>query len=165
MNSFEEGSSYGSYYYSSYWTSPYDVGKDLVRAALRILKEESGIIDETLSNKVTKQATPLGPLTKNTSPGVLKTFFQRLLLGLPIVSAGSLVHMLLSFPLLGPVHWIARYRGNRGRRDNTRDVAAVVIVVLLIVGAARALWAVYELTQRLTKRVLLRAEDAILEVN
>jgi hypothetical protein len=144
MNAFEEGSSYGSSgsYFYSYWTLPYDVGQDLVRAALRILKEESGILDPTFSTRVTNSAhqTPLAApeeVTRAASSGVLKTFLQRLLLGLPIVSAGSLVHMLLSFPLLGPVHWIARYRGNRARRDSTRDVAAVVVVVLLLVGAAR----------------------------
>lgn len=29
----------------------------------------------------------------------------------------------------------------------------------------RALWKVYDFTQKITKRLLLRAEDAILEVN
>lgn len=147
MNAFEEGSSSSTYFYSPYWTSPYDVGQDLVRAALRILQEESGIIDPSLLPKASKSTTPrrppMGPLNapdaaKIVPSGYLRSFFQRILLGLPIVGAGSLVHMLLSFPLLGPVHWLARYRGNRGRRrENTRDVAAVVIVVLLVVGAAR----------------------------
>jgi hypothetical protein len=46
--------------------------------------------------------------------------------------------MLLSFGFLGPVHWLARFRGNRRRDNNTRDVAAVIIIVLLVVGAARS---------------------------
>ena len=58
-------------------------------------------------------------------------------LGLPLVGAGSLVHMRLSLPLLGPLHWLARYRGNRTRRGESRDAAAVVVIVLLLVGAAR----------------------------
>jgi hypothetical protein len=154
MSAFEEGSSSSTYFYSPYWTSPYDVGQDLVRAALRILQEESGIIDPSLLSKASKSTAsrrpPMGPPNVSdssmiTPPGYLKSFLQRILLGLPIVGAGSLVHMLLSFPLLGPVHWLARYRGNqRGRRrENTRDVAALVIVVLLVVGAARCCSALF----------------------
>jgi len=82
-----------------------------------------------------------------------------------MVGAGSLVQMLLSAPLIGPLQWIARQRGTRRRRDNGRDLAAAVIIALLVVGALRALYQVYRYTENLSKKLLLRAEDAILEVN
>lgn len=89
--------------------------------------------------------------------------------------------MLMSLPFLNPIHYLARYRSRR--RDGSRDVASLVIVILLIVGAARfiafhpfflsethrkktrALYKVYQITQSTTKRLLIRAEDAVLEVN
>jgi hypothetical protein len=186
-SAFEEPTSY--YYTSMFYVSPFEVAQDLVRAAFRILKDETGS-DEFFSKiskaRGTDSAGPLSPPIPRPSPGVIKGLIRRFVLGLPIVGAGSLVHMLLSFGFLGPVHWLARFRGNRRRDSNTRDIAAVIIIVLLVVGAARsvhlglflsknyllqsylthrALYKVYEWTQSLTKRLLLRAEDAILEVN
>jgi len=167
MSVFEEPSwSSDSYFYSYYYISPWDVGKDLIRAALRIMKDENGFDfneDALFTRSTAKVNVP--PVVARTPPGILKRFLKRFILGLPIVGASSLVHMLLSLPFLGPVHWLARYRGNRSRRGDTRDVAAMVVIVLLLVGAARALYKVYEFTQRQTQRILLRAEDAILEVN
>ncbi|OBZ79043.1 E3 ubiquitin-protein ligase MARCH11 [Grifola frondosa] len=43
-------------------------------------------------------------------------------------------------------------------------LVALLVIAVVLVGAARALYKVYQLTERLTKRLLLRAEDAILEV-
>jgi len=168
MTVFEEPSwsSNSYFFYSSYYISPWDVVKDLIRAALRILKEENGFdFDESalFTRSTTRSNVP--PAVARAPPGFFKRFIKRFLLGLPVVGAGSLVHMLLSLPFLGPVHWLARYRGNRSRRGDTRDAAAMVVVVLLLVGAARALYKVYEFTQRQTQRLLSRAEDAILEVN
>ncbi|EIN14136.1 hypothetical protein PUNSTDRAFT_95736 [Punctularia strigosozonata HHB-11173 SS5] len=150
-----------TYYYSSYggfWTSPWDVGRDLIRAFLRILRDEPGIIDKTTLSSVRARSRAGSP------PGLVWRLITRFLLGLPVVGAVSVVQLLLSMQLLGPVHWIARYRGNRRRGDN-RDVAALIVLALLIAGAARALYQVYRWTERWTKRLLLRAEDAILEVN
>ncbi|TFY68375.1 hypothetical protein EVG20_g3587 [Dentipellis fragilis] len=153
------------YFFSPFWTNPIDVGHELVRAALRILQDDSiGIIDPGTFNPQAR-VTPRVPFQPRAPPGLLKRLIQRFMLGLPVVGAGSLVHMLLSLPVLGPVHWLARFRGGRSRRrSGTRDAAAIVIVFLLFVGACRALYKVYQLTESLTKRVLLRAEDIILEV-
>ncbi|KAK0506349.1 hypothetical protein EDD18DRAFT_1123013 [Armillaria luteobubalina] len=109
--------------------------------------------------------TMMGATREPSPPGVLRNVIQRFLLGLPLIGAGSLIHMFLSLPFLGPLHWLARYRGNRRRNNNSRDITALIIIALIIVGAARALYKVYQLTQKVTKRLLLRAEDAILEVN
>lgn len=103
--------------------------------------------------------------------------------GLPIIGAVSLVQMMLSLPLLGtrkdrhsaclvltwtrgPLQWLARYRGrSRSNNRGTRDAAAAIVMGLLLLGALRVLWRVYKLTEDVSKRVLARAEDAILEVN
>ena len=140
MSVFEEPSwsSTSYFFYSYYYISPWDVGKDLIRAALRILKDQNGFDfdeDALLTQSTTKVNVP--PVVARPPPGIFKRFIKRFMLGLPIVGASSLVQMLLSVPFLGPVHWLARYRGNRSRRGDTRDVAAMVVIVLLLVGAAR----------------------------
>ncbi|KIK70904.1 hypothetical protein GYMLUDRAFT_148344 [Collybiopsis luxurians FD-317 M1] len=141
---------------SSYWFyDPTEVLHDLVRASLRILQDEESIFHtESL-------LTP--PDTVQAAPSVLTRLIQRFLVGLPLIGASSLIHMMVSLPLIGPVHWLARFRGRR--RNNDRDISALIIALLIVVGVARALYAVYQITQSITKRMLLRAEDAILEVN
>lgn len=180
--------SHRTYIYSSYgyglFTSPWEVASDLIRAFLRIIKDERGIIDDTFlsSSRPIKYDARAATEIPVAPPGILRRFVTRFLLGLPVVGAASIVHLLLSMPLLGPVHWIARYRGNR-RRGDSKDIAALIVLALLAVGAvrypchltrpsaclivrypSRALYKVYRLTEKWTKRLLLRAEDAILEV-
>lgn len=146
------------------WTNPYSVGRDLVRAALRIIQDETGGLfdpDAFLDSTAPERAETLS------DRGIVWRFVRRCILGLPVVGAASLVHMLFSLPLLGPLQWIARSRGNRGRRggSGSRDTAAVVIIFLLAVGALRVVYQVYRFTESVTKRILLRAEESILEVN
>lgn len=160
MGALEEPSWHTESYYYSYYISPWSVGKDLVRAALRILKEESGLEfddDRLLASRPPRMRTDSATTTSvpPSPPSTLQIFLKRFswvsvllihimctdhrptVLGLPMVGAGSLVHMMLSLPLLGPLHWLARYRGNRSRRGDSRDAAAMVVIVLLLVGAAR----------------------------
>lgn len=179
MSAFEEPT-----YQSLFFISPIEVAQDLITAAFRVLRDGElvGTFEEPIFSHKSTTAIKI-PLPRP-PPGVLKRFIRRFILGLPLVGASSLVQMLLSFGALGPVQWIARYRGSRNRRNNnSRDIAALIIISLLLVGAARylffishrprgdqrstyrALYAVYQFTQVLTKRALLRAEDAILEVN
>jgi len=167
--------SYGSYSSSTVyfttgggywtWTNPYTVGRDLVRAALRIIQDETGGI----LNPDTLLTSP-GPASAaaevTSERGFIGRFVRRFVLGLPVVGAASLIQMLFSLPLLGPIQWIARSRGNRGRGSSgSRDTAAVVIIFLLAIGALRVIYQVYKFTEKVTKRVLLRAEASILEVN
>lgn len=141
MSSLDEPSYYSS---SFFYVSPFETASDLIRAALRILRDEdnvAAIIDDSVMSKIYRSRGsgapgPLDPPVPRTPPGILKRFIRRFILGLPIIGAGSIVHMLLSLPFLGPVQWIARYRGNR-RRGNSRDMAALIVVLLLVVGAAR----------------------------
>jgi len=145
------------------WTNPYTVGRDLVRAALRIIQEESGGIFDADAFLTSSSPDNVEAVTER---GIVWRFVRRFILGLPVVAAASLIQMLFSLPLLGPIQWIARSRGNRGRRDRgSRDTAAVVIIFLLVIGALRVIYQVYRFTEALTKRLLLRAEASILEVN
>ncbi len=111
------------------------MGRDLVRAALRILQDEAGGVfdpDALLPSFTSDDAETVS------NHGAVWRFARRIVLGLPVVGAASLIHMLFSLPLLGPIQWIARSRGNRGRRNNgSRDTAAVVIILLLAIGALR----------------------------
>jgi hypothetical protein len=46
--------------------------------------------------------------------------------------------MLLSVGFLNPIHIIARYRSNNRRRgDSSRDVVSLIIIGLILIGAAR----------------------------
>ncbi|KAH9047628.1 hypothetical protein EDB84DRAFT_467910 [Lactarius hengduanensis] len=145
------------------WTNPYSVGRDLVRAALRIIQDETGGLfdpDAFSSSTAPESAETLS------NPGIVWRFIRRFILGLPVVGAASLIHMLFSLPLLGPLQWIARSRGTRGRQGSrSGDTASMVILFLLAVGALRVVYQVYKLTESVTKRILLRAEESILEVN
>ncbi|KAK7064290.1 RING-CH-type domain-containing protein [Favolaschia claudopus] len=135
-----------NYYYRSsffgyggfFFVSPFDVARDIVRAGLRILQDTDS------------QVFGHGDVPSDAST--------------PLIGGGSIVHMLLSAPLLSPLQFLARYRSNSRRRESSRDIASLIIVGLILLGAVRALIKVYDFTQSVTKRILLRAEDAILEV-
>ncbi len=140
MSAFEQPTTSSYYSWSFFYVSPFEVAQDLVVAALRILRE-GGIdgLDVAIPSPSTttlgRQAGHSPRLPSN--PGSIKRFIKRFLLGLPLIGAGSLVHLLLSVGFLVPVQWLARYRGNRNRREGSRDLAALVVVALLVVGALR----------------------------
>ncbi|KAL6309879.1 zf-C3HC4-domain-containing protein [Sparassis latifolia] len=142
------GSTYSLYY-------PFEMFQNLVRATIRILIDD-GLLDESVVQQL-MNGTSTG--ASHGSPSLLRRLLRRFLLGLPVVGAGSVAHMLLSVPL--PFHWL-RIR-SRVVRDS-RDLVALAIVAVVLMGAARALYKVYKITERLTQYLLLRAEDAILEV-
>lgn len=136
MSSFEEPGN--DYYYSFFYISPFQVAQDLITAAFRILKDGNvDIFDEAVSY-TTSKGTTRSPIARQ-PPGLLRRFVRRFLLGLPLVGAGSIVQLLLSVGGLAPVRWVARFRGSRNRRnDNSRDIAALIIITLVVLGAARS---------------------------
>lgn len=139
MAAFEEPSSY--YSYSFFYISPIQVFQDLVTAAFRVLRDGdvAGILDDVSFTSPTRTSNSTPPTRPKQTPGLIMRFIRRFVLGLPLVGAGSLVHLLLSVQMLAPVQWLARYRGQRNRRDNSRDIAALIVIGLLVVGAARYL--------------------------
>lgn len=133
----ERGSSDAHYTlsYSPYYLNPIDVFRDLVASTLSILNDELGIIDETTVSPA--RASHLVEVISKPS-GLTARLLKRFLLGLPLIGMGSLVQMIISLPFLGPVQWLARLRrGGRSRRDSGRDTTGIIILVLLLVGAAR----------------------------
>ena len=171
----EDQPTFGSTYF---FISPIDVAQDLIRAAIRILRDQDLLASDYLYPQYDARASMRIP----EPPGLLKRFIRRFVLGLPMIGAGSLMHMLFSMPVLAPLQWIARWRGNRSRRGNSTDMAATIIAVVIIVGAMRlaifvhqsmlcshpnlrALYKVYCLTRKVSERLLLYAENVILEVS
>lgn len=134
---FEQGVSEDSYVFS-YYFYPIDTFKDLVSSTLSILNDEFGIIEQLGSHHRGSQPRPT-PLTAEPD-GLVIRLFKKFLLGLPLVGIGSLIQMILSMPILGPVHWIARYRSSRGRRGSTRDMTAIIIVGLMLIGSLRFIY-------------------------
>lgn len=128
----EEQSMFGTTYF---FVSPIDVAQDLIRAAIRILRDQDILPPEL---EVSRSLRAPIPARLPKPPGLLGRFIRRFLLGLPMVGVGSLIHMILTLPFMGPLQWIARWRGNRTRRGNERDLAAVVIVIFIVIGATRS---------------------------
>ncbi|KAE9408174.1 hypothetical protein BT96DRAFT_24912 [Gymnopus androsaceus JB14] len=149
---FQRPSSSGFYIFSSsYWfEDPVEAARDIVRAALGILQDENGVLFDARS-----RSTGAPSATTQGSPG----FLARLIIGLPLLGASSLVQM-LSFSLISPIRWLARRR----RNNDSRDASALIIAVLICIGCARALYQVYRFTESISKRLLLRAEEIIVEV-
>ncbi|KAI0756882.1 zf-C3HC4-domain-containing protein [Daedaleopsis nitida] len=142
--------------YSFTFYYPLEIFRNLVKMTVGILADDRLIDDTMLRRRMGSSRSQ----ESRTPPGLIQRLFRRFLLGLPVVGAGSIAHMLLSFPL--PFHWL-RFRTRRAGRES-RDLMALVILAIVLAGAARALYKVYQLTERVTRRLLLRAEDAILEV-
>jgi len=133
MSAFEKPSTSSWFFY----VSPFEVAQDLVAAAFRVIQdgELSDIFAEPMyqSAQTRRSSKDLIP----SPPGIVKRFIRRFIIGLPLVGAGSVVHMLLSLQMLAPVQFIARYRANRRNRNNSKDIAALIIVGLLVFGAVR----------------------------
>ena len=130
-------------YYNPFYSNPLAVAQDLVTAAFRVMRDGdlADIIEDNIrrpSTTVRSSGAPIVPSTPRPRPGIIMRFIQRFIIGLPLVGAGSLVHLLLSVQILAPVQWLARYRGSRNRRNTgSRDIAALIVISLLVVGALR----------------------------
>ena len=116
-----------SYSFSVYY--PYEVFRNLIKMTIGILADD-GMISVTVVRQRTRTyqvKQPQGP------PSLLGRFIRRFLLGLPVVGAGSIAHMLLSIPL--PFHWL-RFRTRRTGRQS-KDLMALIVLAVVLAGAAR----------------------------
>jgi len=139
---------------------PWETFREVVRTAVCVLTDIS-CDGPRMINRKTRGGKLQYPAPKN-PPTLLGRFVRRLLLGLPTVGAGSLLNMLWSLPF--PItHWLRGRLRRSGR--STSDFMTLILLTAVVIGAARAMWKVYQLTERTVKRLLLRAEDAILEVS
>ena len=118
----DDSYSFGFYY-------PYEIFRNLIKMTVGILADDGLIGDTILRQRTVAYRTrqPQGP------PGFLARMIRRFLLGLPVVGAGSIAHMLLSIPL--PFHWL-RFRTRRTTRQS-KDLVALIILAVVIAGAAR----------------------------
>jgi len=91
------------------------------------------------------------------------TFFHRLLrrfmLGLSVLGSLSFVNFAWT-----STYALQLFRPRRGRRDGARDGFTLVVLIFVLIGLARAMYKMYQLTQVLVKWLLKRAETAIVEV-
>ncbi|OCB88567.1 zf-C3HC4-domain-containing protein [Sanghuangporus baumii] len=145
------------------WVTPDEVAYNLMRVVLRILRDEDIIIDEnTLRSPL--RAAPTKPTTPQ-KLGNFAKFIHRIIIGVPVLGVASLVQLFWSMSFLGPVNLLARRLGRaRNRRESSRDIATLIILGAIILGALRALRGVYRLTERAVRWGLTRTEDLILEV-
>lgn len=161
-----------------YWVSPTQVAANLIRMALRVIRDEDIIFEENLLK--TNQPLPADFVPR--PRGFFANFLRRVVIGIPVVGVASLVQFLLSMSMLGPFHFLTQLRG-RNRRDSSRDIATILVLIAIIYGAFRfvlvsssypfllinelilsALRGVYRVTERAAVYILSQAEDAILEV-
>ncbi|KAI5123613.1 hypothetical protein M0805_003429 [Coniferiporia weirii] len=151
----------GAVYFGWEWISPISVASNLMRIVLRVLRDEDLLAEDIVINTPprTDSALPTGPY----SSGILGNFFRRIIIGIPVIGVASLVQLLSAASFLGPLNMLTRFRG-RNRRDNSRDIATIIVVGAIILGILRALRGVYRMTEKFAKYILLRAEDAIIEV-
>ncbi|KAI0328483.1 zf-C3HC4-domain-containing protein [Cubamyces sp. BRFM 1775] len=141
------------YYWSTFY-DPFDIFRNLVRMTIGFF--EDGLLEDPIVNRTPRKLRqPRGP------PSFVARLFRRFLLGIPVVGAGSIAHMLASIPMSFNIMRLQLRRNGR----QSRDFVAFVVLALVIAGAFRALYKVYQFTERMSKRLLLRAEDAILEVS
>ncbi|KAK7059036.1 hypothetical protein VNI00_001660 [Paramarasmius palmivorus] len=157
-----------TFYFSTgsfFYVSPLEAIHDLVRAALGIIEDEDEFLDTTVINRGRNAYAPLQPLRRG-DDGFFRRLITRLIIGLPLVGSVSVIHFLLSLGMLGPLQWIARHRGNRRRNNSdSRDITALIIVAVLVIGAIRAFHGLYKVIHSRTERILHKFEDSVLEVN
>ncbi|KAL5495309.1 hypothetical protein ACEPAI_772 [Sanghuangporus weigelae] len=145
------------------WVTPDEVAYNLMRIVLRILRDEDIIIDEN-TLRAPLRAAPTKPITPR-KLGAFANFIHRIIIGIPVLGVASLVQLFWSMSFLGPVNLLARRLGRgRNRRESSRDIATLIILGAIILGALRALRGVYRLTERAVRWGLTRTEGLILEV-
>jgi hypothetical protein len=72
-----------------YFVSPFETAQDLIRAALRILRDEDGEDGSISGHGDTPFAQGDTQFAPRSEPGIIKSFIRRFLLGLPMIGVGS----------------------------------------------------------------------------
>ena len=112
----------------TYWY-PLEIFRNLVKMTVSILAD-----DNVIDNRVLRHRTQATQIREpQAPPGILLRLFRRFMLGLPVVGAGSVAHMLLSIPF--PFHWL-RLRTRRANRES-KDLMALIVLAVVLAGAAR----------------------------
>ena len=115
-------------FHYAYW-SPLELFRGLVRMTIGILADDN-MIDQSVYRRRDRNVQLREP---QAPPGILQRLLRRFLLGLPVVGAGSIAHMLLSIPF--PFHWL-RLRTRRANRQS-KDLMTLIVLAVVLAGAAR----------------------------
>ncbi|KAG8864932.1 hypothetical protein FRB96_003519 [Tulasnella sp. 330] len=97
---------------------------------------------------------------------------QRFIIGLSFLGIVSFLNLLLSLSFYAPAQLMRRGRGLFGGRrvhgDRATgggfDIGTALVVLFVAIGVARAIYKIYQFNRFLARKVLARAETAILEV-
>ena len=116
------------------WVNPVDVAKNLIKTVLRALQDEDIIAVEDIFNLGSKSA-PSRFIEAPQKLGAIANFLRRILIGIPVLGATSIIQILWSTGFLRPFDLATRHRG-RNRRDS-RDFASAVILIAMIFGILR----------------------------
>ncbi|KZS96127.1 hypothetical protein SISNIDRAFT_451815 [Sistotremastrum niveocremeum HHB9708] len=140
-----------------YWRmGPVAASGDLIGAAIHLF-DDTYVHPRSFASSV--------PLREPSPPGLIARLIQRFMLGLSVVGITSFVQWLWSISLIGNFG-LFRFRGIRERRQRGGgNIVAALLVMFVVAGAARALLTTYRVVEKYTKRFLVRAEYAILEVS
>ena len=118
------------------WVTPDEVAYNLLRIVLRILRDEDIIDDSRSFNR--PAATSQYQSTSTRQLGPFANFLRRIVIGVPVLGVASLVQLFWSMSFLGPVNLLARRVGSgRNRRESSRDIATLIVLVAIILGALR----------------------------
>lgn len=148
------------------------------RSARPLAKGEKIVRPVTRKRVSAKKARKTNSKQNNTesTPSLLERIFLQMSLGASLVGMSSFLTLLLGISTWAPFHLnlglgrgfarVARRRArgsSGGGGGEGEALVAVFLLVLVIVGIIRALFAVYSLTNYLSKRLLTRVEDIILD--
>ncbi|CAE6471326.1 unnamed protein product [Rhizoctonia solani] len=94
----------------------------------------------------------------------VRWFIYRFMTGLGVVGILSFLNLLFSVGLIAPLRLFGGNWTRGQRRGAANDTVSLVVIIVIIIGVARAIWLVYKLTRHIAQLLLRRAETAILEV-
>ncbi|KAF8326077.1 uncharacterized protein EI90DRAFT_3071414 [Cantharellus anzutake] len=147
------------------WWSSYDFSytalpgtiKDMVKLAIATFADVDigGVVSDTPTRRGEGGGFKQKIRMKRTQSPPAPGFIKRLINPLGIV---SFLQMLISMSLRNT--WLRRRRGEGA----AEGIGLIIIVVFVLIGAARAIMQVYTLANALAKMILSRAELAILDV-
>jgi len=97
--------------------------------------------------------------------GFFTRLVHRFVLGLSAIGSTSFVTWIWQTSLFGTFRLRALRRTTQNRRDSTANVTTVLVLILILLGVARAMRNVYKMNRSIARRLLLRLENVILEVH
>ncbi|KDQ20685.1 hypothetical protein BOTBODRAFT_26700 [Botryobasidium botryosum FD-172 SS1] len=97
-------------------------------------------------------------------PGFFLRIAQRLMLGTSLVGSLSFFQFLLSYSVLGIIRVFRVERGRTGRGNTTKGIGALLVLIFLAIGVARAFRQTYRLTKTIAHYLLKKTEAAIVDV-